>query len=63
MVLHIEPAPDRGVAVEGDDIVANQFAVIPHRHLLLATDAWGGSSLFAEIESFAIGDKQIAFDE
>src|SRR5204863_7915314 len=53
-IVHVKPAPNLGVEVKYDDVVADRFLVVPDCLLTALANSGCSPSLFAEIESFPV---------
>ncbi len=62
-VVVVEPAPDLGIAIEGEDVVADQLVVVPDPLFLLVADPRRGAVLLAEVEALAVADDQVSLDD
>src|SRR6185369_14664300 len=58
----IEPAPDLGVAIEGDDVARDEFVMIPNRTAIALIDHRRTAALLAEIKSFPVPEKDVSFN-
>ena len=62
VVGDVEPAPDLGVPVEGQDIVADGLVVVPDRLGFSVVDPGRAAGLLAEVEAFFVAEDEVALD-
>ena len=61
LIGDIEPAPDLGVAIVGQDVVADHLVVVPDG-FRIAFDPRRRAGLLAEVKALLIADQQVPFD-
>src|SRR3989339_1633948 len=62
LVGDVEPAPDLGVPVVGEDIVADGLIVVPDGLGFSVFDPGGAAGLLAEVEALLVAEDQVSLD-